>query len=68
MENQAWTSIIQEFKVNFSYEYPYINFRDYVSDTQISEFLDKNIKFDYPKIMDLFSDYVQAQGLCDVVE
>ena len=60
--------LIAEFKSDFRKQYSFIYFEDYVSDKQIAKFIENNIDETYQNMLWYFSDWVQSQGLCDVVE
>ena len=58
--------LLKHFKQKFSHEYPYISHSQ--TDEQIMEFLEKHQGESIIKVMDLYSDYLLSQNLCDVQE
>lgn len=59
-------SIVTEFKKDFRNNYSHIYFEDFVSDEEIENFIEENIEYSYPVMLDTFSDFLQSQGKCEV--
>lgn len=59
-------SIVSEFKKDFRKNYSHIYFEDFVSDEEIEIFIEDNIDYSYPVMLDTFSDFLQSQGKCEV--
>ena len=60
----------QVFRDKFHNRCPYIFTDDYLTDEQISNWIEqyKDQRLSWSNLSDLFRDYVLSQGLCDVQE